>query len=145
VRLWSSLSARTKRRYKSQGVTPSGYNAWQRKPAVERRRILKEYPSASGPAAAKKQREVKQSARAPRSRTVYPDITTSQVAAHAVTILPGGPKVKPIVAANSTLMESEERRVAYGSTYELWAARAADQTTRNNPWFYHSIIPAARR
>lgn len=138
MRLWSSLSARTKRRYKSQGVSPAGYNAWQRKPIAERRKILKAHPAASGPLAAKLLRESKSTPRLPKT------YTPQQLATHAATILPGGTKVIPYVTANSALMEADERRAAYTADYALWAASAADQSTRNNPWFYHSIIPAAR-
>lgn len=38
-RLWSKLSDRSKRRYRSQGVTPAAYNALQKAPAEEKRLI----------------------------------------------------------------------------------------------------------
>lgn len=140
MRLWSSLSARTKRRYKSQGVTPSGYNAWQRKPIAERRKILKEFPAKSGPAAAVKKRE----AAAQKKNVAAPRYTPVTVARHAATILPGGVKVTPIVERNTSLMEDDELRAASLSDYHQWAAMAANQDV-NNPWFYHSVTPRARR
>jgi hypothetical protein len=50
-RLWRDLSPVTKKRYKAQGVTPSAYNAWNRKTPAQRAALKAEFPNLTGPAA----------------------------------------------------------------------------------------------
>ena len=68
-KFWRDLSATTKARYRREGVTPSAYNAWQRKTPVERAKLKAKYPDGSGPAAISKKSHDSKDRRASRWST----------------------------------------------------------------------------
>jgi hypothetical protein len=88
-RLWRDLSKATKDRYRRSGVTPSAYNAWQRKTPEQRRAIRLAFPdTSSGPAAVsargRQRRENRTSALRERAaenmiRVLFPATSTGQL------------------------------------------------------------------
>lgn len=50
-RLWRDLSETTKKRYRRRGVTPSAYNAWNRKTRAEKQELKSLFPTLTGPGA----------------------------------------------------------------------------------------------
>lgn len=50
-RLWRDLSDATKKRYRRSGVTPSAYNAWNRKTRAEKTELKSLFPNLTGPGA----------------------------------------------------------------------------------------------
>lgn len=147
-RLWRDLSETTKKRYRRQEVTPSAYNAWNRKSREEKSALKALFPNLTGPGAVRARSEQRRAHRpermAPLKERAYRNIVT---VLEPYELMPGYLKHRPNddhIRERVDSMSRDELTIASVADVETFRMLASNQKgwrtikgERVNPFWYN--------